>query len=371
MIIEVTSSTYRKGYGMRLDEVKESGLLEKLNGIVDWNQSSMPPVSADPNDDNWVENREFLGTPPQLKVGTGFKVGNQLLAIEDEDTVVLVMSETGVFGLQRIWRDKISKEISIKEGRNLPEFSEYSVVDIMEIPSNTKKCSIPYDITRLLFFERIIPHRPEMEGLSHSPAAVCLKASITFSFSVFPAEVYITSTGNIYYNPEDVFDLAWEKIVKEQIEEDLYAKFPPVKGGYVNPYQKRNEAVRVAKEMSQRIVKKAIDVYDEATKTAADADASTSVPEAKDAPWEGKLYYRVTRYDSVPVIVVELSDDPDFLEDHDYKKFAAKFENDFPEYWAEEEEESVFGVFEGAGSADEVELKQKLANHPDYELGNW
>ena len=100
--------------------------------------------------------------------------------------------------------------------------------------------------------------------------------------------------------------------------------------------------------------------------------SSWSCDEDKIEPYEGKLYFSVMNYDATG-ITIELSDISDGLEDSDYERFGLKFEKDFPEYWIEEEMESVFSVYL-AGSDEQPdidELRKKLNDHPDYELGDW
>ena len=94
--------------------------------------------------------------------------------------------------------------------------------------------------------------------------------------------------------------------------------------------------------------------------------------EEKIEPYEGKLYYNVW-YNEASSIILELSDEPDVLEDHDFEQFGLKFEKDFPEYWIEELSESIFEVFnkDTYNHADFDELAEKLEKHPDYELGDW
>ena len=91
-----------------------------------------------------------------------------------------------------------------------------------------------------------------------------------------------------------------------------------------------------------------------------------------DNPYEGTMYYRVFDVDAMGV-GVELSNRREYLQDHDYNRFALKFQQDFPEYELEEEMESVFTVYYGKSKKQPTtkELEEKLRNHPDYERGSW
>ena len=92
-------------------------------------------------------------------------------------------------------------------------------------------------------------------------------------------------------------------------------------------------------------------------------------------PYEGKLYYMVYKSDVGDTESTELflSDEPDYLKDADFEQFGLKFEKDFPEYWVEELQESVFEVLDADTDdyADVDSLKKKLEDHPDYEKGSW
>ena len=92
-----------------------------------------------------------------------------------------------------------------------------------------------------------------------------------------------------------------------------------------------------------------------------------------------KLYYNVYVDEEgmfgsdEDVTILELSDQPDYLEDSDYYKFEEKFEKDFPEYELFEECESIWSVTrkDSEDPIDVDELKEKLEAHPDYEQGEW
>lgn len=95
--------------------------------------------------------------------------------------------------------------------------------------------------------------------------------------------------------------------------------------------------------------------------------------EDEDVPdYDGVLYYTVEPDENGENIILSLSDIPDGLEDSDYEKFAKKFEKDFPEYWLEEDMESVFEIVRKDG--EEIDLgmlDRELEDHPDYKPGEW
>ena len=85
-------------------------LLTKLNGIVDWESSDFPAKLKDGVDpgsedalkpENLIQNREFLGNPPELKPGDTFKWDSTLFQVNDENSIIPVTSETGFGGAER------------------------------------------------------------------------------------------------------------------------------------------------------------------------------------------------------------------------------------------------------------------------------
>ena len=378
MVIEISNVTYRKGYGQRLDEVSSPGLLAKLNSIIEWEHCTFPPKQKEGADDEWIEDRDFLGPNPELKVGTAFKFGNQLLAIEDENTIVLVMSETGIGGLQRVWKEKISPEFNIAFGIQ-PDGAEFENAETEDIPDTWEEKRLPYEVMRLLK-DRMIPGRDEKLFKERgTKVRVVLHSSII----VFPVHLILTDWA-FYYDPKELETDELDIVSKELIAV-LYSKFPRIKTTNENPYEKRNQAVREAKKISGQIIQQ-LESAAPCEKVARDApEPSNSIEEDEDedeevvAPYEGKLYYNVDSADlccgddGTPETVLELSDQPHILRDHSYEKFFVKFMKDFPEYNIEELMESVYSVHNADTDevADVVVLKDKLKNHPDYLPGHW
>lgn len=88
--------------------------------------------------------------------------------------------------------------------------------------------------------------------------------------------------------------------------------------------------------------------------------------------YDGVLYYSLEEDEDNGVWMISLSDIPDGLEDSGYEKFAKKFEKDFPEYWLEEEMESVFDIIRRDGEDIDIGvLDKELEDHSDYKLGEW
>ena len=393
MVIEISNATYRKGWGQRLDSVSIPGLLAKLNALIEWDHCLFPPKVKEGTENEWEEDRKFLGDEPELRVGLAFKYGNQLLALEDENTLVLVMSETGIGGLQRVWKEKIVPEIDIVFNSETPEDLQLEKVDSSEVPEEWETKQIPYETMKLLR-DKMIPGREDL----FEPKNMCVKTTMRSNTILFPIHLYLTDWG-FKYDPNELEEDELEFVEKELVS-GLYEKYPRKKISTEDPYEKRNKAVREAREAANKIMDELkgamesaeeIDEEDDtdqgnsgqppipALSPTKYSDIFTDVDDEEDKieEYKGKLYYKVSRGDLMGTgdiaTILELSDIPNGLEDSDYEKFGVKFESDFPEYRVAELMESVFEVCDDNtfNYADETKLEEKLKNHPDYEEGQW
>lgn len=153
MTIEVLEQKYRCGCGKGLAILTKPELITKLNSIIDWEKSKFPKkinpnysneeiksfkdevrkleeelcnyvdTKGDEflnilkkinelNDKYIIEDRDFLGSIPELKPGNVFQIKpGQIVAVEDENSLVLIISETGAGALDRIWEEEVSPEI--------------------------------------------------------------------------------------------------------------------------------------------------------------------------------------------------------------------------------------------------------------------
>jgi len=387
MVIEISNATYRKGWGQRLDSVSIPGLLAKLNALIEWDHCLFPPKVKEGTENEWEEDRKFLGDEPELRVGLAFKYGNQLLAFEDENTLVLVMSETGIGGLQRVWKEKIVPEINIVFNSDTPEDLQLEKVDASEVPDEWETHKIPYEVMKLLR-DKMMPGREDLFEKKH----MCVKTTMKSSTIVFPIHLYLVDWG-FRYDPNELDEDELEFVEKELVA-GLYEKYPRIKMSTEDPYEKRNQAVREAKKNATAIVQ-ALTGGKNADPGQQDPGQQQPIPtpaaptkysdifkdvddeDDKIEEYKGKLYYKVYRDDLMGTgdksTVLELSDVPNSLEDYDYEKFGVKFESDFPEYRISELMESVFEVCDDntSNDADETKLDEKLKNHPDYEEGQW
>ena len=135
MVIEVLAQKYKCGCNRGLAKFEEPDLLSKLNIIIEWDLCKFPSkteevdgdVEVDVLDENGnptgekkkekvekeVEDRNFLGDDPELVPGNVFLLDGQVIAVDSENALVLVLSQTGYMSLQRVWDDLIKPEIEL------------------------------------------------------------------------------------------------------------------------------------------------------------------------------------------------------------------------------------------------------------------
>lgn len=119
MKVAILKQKYKVGCGKGVNYLDRVGILSALNKIIDWNNSTFPS-------DAGVEDRMFLGENPQLAPGNCFEFSGQVIAIDGEDRIVLVVSETGPLALERLLSETIQ-----------PELKVLKAVDILEVlPEN-------------------------------------------------------------------------------------------------------------------------------------------------------------------------------------------------------------------------------------------
>lgn len=147
MIINVLDQMYKVGCGRGINGLEKPDLLNKLNAIIDWTKSEFPPKQVGEEEKQVTdmegniitetvpilkENRDFLGDDPELKPGNCFEYRGQIIAIDDPNTLVLIVSETGPFALERLWDEVISPEIELM-------YNDYPInsVNIEDVPENS------------------------------------------------------------------------------------------------------------------------------------------------------------------------------------------------------------------------------------------
>lgn len=192
MRIKILNANYKIGSQRGINFLDKTDAVEKLNEVIDWDNSIFPPnLEAEPTeqevrleqegetrgcciaileakamgatkeqidnelipaleeqtgrkinktDDGWYtmmanvypENRDYLGNPPRLKAGNVFEYDGQLIAVDQDkdgnERLILYNTETGPLALDRIYREAIEVEYSM---RNVPEDSVFDNLEIV------------------------------------------------------------------------------------------------------------------------------------------------------------------------------------------------------------------------------------------------
>ena len=222
MVIEISNMTYRVGCGIGYDKLTIPSLLVKLNTVIEWDFCRFPPLGKDASpDDPDKEDKKFLGDSPELKVGSVFKIGNQLVAIDDPDTLVLVMSETGIGGLQRVWDEMIEPEINLAFNIDGPDKLSVEKVskDSIDGFDTMEFYNIPY-VQAKIWKDRFFPGRPEFECSDDE----VLKVEMESDSFIFPVHAYLKGWG-FFYNTMEMEDPDELKMFSEQMVKWFYDNY--------------------------------------------------------------------------------------------------------------------------------------------------
>lgn len=160
MIIEILNQKYRCGCEKGINKLEIPGLISKLNTVIDWEKTKFPLCidkslgeekikelqeslrelkekynSIDESNESerkavenefgniantlYKEDRLFLGDNPELKPGNVFEIlPGQIVAVDDKNTLILIVSETGACALDRIWKEHIEPEFNMYFGNS-------------------------------------------------------------------------------------------------------------------------------------------------------------------------------------------------------------------------------------------------------------
>lgn len=212
MIIHILDQSYNCGSNRGLNEFVSSGILHKLNKIIDWKNCSWPRrlKKVDTKDNKtintFVEDTNFLGENPELRPGNCFLFNGQIIAIDSPDRLVLIISETGSCAMDRIYKEWI-----------LPEFEVYDDIGDVILP-NTKVEEISADLfenSSLTQYKNLPIEKKNIlsQIIGDRYFHVVLDSTILLS----DTELFISSN-KILYNEADLFD---DSIVEEVINEVL------------------------------------------------------------------------------------------------------------------------------------------------------
>lgn len=219
MRITVLPNKYRIGSNRGIMALDEPGVLGKINSVVCWDSSLFPLKPKENETDPNVEDREFLGPDPELVPGSMFIVkGGQVLAVENKDRIILVMSETGPLALQNLYENEITLEFQLKfeycEGQ-----ATYEKKDLQDIPADYETYTVPYNLMKI-FRDNFL------EGQDLPKKGLCLEVKYESDNFFLPLTLYIQDW-KISYNPVEVDPEQAPDMAKEVIAWFYNNYFPP------------------------------------------------------------------------------------------------------------------------------------------------
>lgn len=161
MKIDVLPQKYKVGCERGMNYLEKPGLLNKLNMVIEWPKCSFPQeFDHDEERDTgtlddegkpvtttvhiYKENRNFLGDEPELKPGNCFKLDGQLIAVDNQDRIVLMVSESGAFALHRLWEEKILPEIEMIFNDYDTDEVEMEDITLQDIPEGLESGKIEW-----------------------------------------------------------------------------------------------------------------------------------------------------------------------------------------------------------------------------------
>lgn len=205
MNIEVLKEKYRVGCNKGVSDMSREDILEDLNKIIDWKNSTFPKKKIEEGSEKKeVEDRKFLGEDPKLSPGDVFLYKGQVIAVDSKDRLVLVVSETGPGALSRITREVVDVELGL-----IQESIEKGILDVILENNPDLSCINPLDTLDRkkykVFKEKFTIH-------NEFP----VKATITSTELLFPVTVYLTKKG-IYFKKEEN-EFVDEDIIKDVSE---------------------------------------------------------------------------------------------------------------------------------------------------------
>lgn len=104
MKVVILAQKYKCGCGKGIHHAKYPGLVETLNTIMEWDLCEWPEK------EKGVQDKEFLGNPPQLEPGNCILWDGNVIALDDMDTAILIVTETGPFAITR-FIDAVKNEV--------------------------------------------------------------------------------------------------------------------------------------------------------------------------------------------------------------------------------------------------------------------
>ena len=267
MIIEVLDQKYRCGCNRGVSKIEKPGILGKLNAIIEWDFCKFPRINKEDSeltadekelkdkinglggtsdtikelsgaikelldqsgitdlsvlDDKFTkENRTVLGEEPELKPGDCFLFKGQVIAVNDNDSLVLIVSETGALALERVWEEHIEPELKLMFNTYETGEVTHEVSSIDSIPENFEgNYSVPYYLYKI-WKDRFVKGRGYLEK------NLCIKTTIESEITFLPVTIYLLDW-SVRYNLEEIEEDQIELVTHELLSW-FYEKYSRLK----------------------------------------------------------------------------------------------------------------------------------------------
>lgn len=209
--IVITAQSYKCGCGKGMYAVKEKGILGKLNSLINWS-SCIWPEKVDMETveiDGKEEQREkrtplpdFLGNPPQLKPGNCFSWEKNIMAVEGEDDLVLIISETGPLAIKRF----IAHVNNIEHFNNLPGLEKIEEVQLNKPEEGIESVRLKWEKWEVL------------KNYYKEEKEISIKVTDSERL-LYPIVVWIDRR-DLYYNPIDITE---KELVQDELADQIYS----------------------------------------------------------------------------------------------------------------------------------------------------
>lgn len=196
MIIEVLNQKYLCGCNRGITAIEKPKLLINLNMVIEWDFCRFPMKTetskADPNNPDSeeikkeVEDRAFLGEEPELKPGNVFLYKGQVIAVDSEDRLVLLVSETGYGALERIYKEDFETEFCLIFNNYKVENVTWNVVEDGVVPDEYDIIHpVPYNLYKI-WKERFVAGRGFLEH------GLCIETVLDSEDFIFSINILMT-----------------------------------------------------------------------------------------------------------------------------------------------------------------------------------
>ena len=188
MILTILTQKYNCGCNRGISKAETPGLLEKLNKVIQWDKVIWPEKEEN------VPDKEFLGIPPQIAPGNTFLWDGNVMALDNENAVVLIVSETGPRSVER-FVDILNNEVVFIEKSD----------EGLEVEELGWDDNIPIDMEEFrIGFSKYKPikERCEDENWLRKRKIKILGVPMTTPILV-PTTIYLDRQC-IFYNPDEI-----------------------------------------------------------------------------------------------------------------------------------------------------------------------